>query len=169
MMVRNNWAHLSADFPSKDSIIEDLNVIKEFMTQLKVEETTQKDIEALIKDIECDNVNRVLDLPKVEVTSKKKKESNGADGQIQENDLVSICATPEKMGIVRTIKSLGAVIEYGVFVDGKIKNFYSGQISKVKEQDGAENIVWRGFIFLECCQNRFCAISIQTGSEIDSS
>lgn len=132
--VRNNWAHCSAELPGKDTIINDLKTISEFIGQMGGNRTICTDIDKYISYIERpDSVPISSNLEGSGEVATIIQKSQNSSSEIRENSLVYLVATPEIKGIVMSIKDIGTTVQYEVFVNNTIQRFYSGQIEPVQE------------------------------------
>lgn len=137
MSVRNNWAHCSAELPGKDTILRDLNTISTFIGQISGSQAVCREIDHFIAFIEQpDSVPVALYAGKSAeaenpgITIEKKSD------EIRVNSLVYLVGSPEIKGIVVSMKKLGAVMQYEVFVNNSCQRFFSGQIALVQETAG---------------------------------
>ena len=137
MTVRNNWAHCSAELPGKDTILHDLNTISAFIEQLGGNQAVCRGIDQFISYIE--QPDSVPTFPHEEETVAFKetapKEEN-TPGEIHENSLVYLVGSPETKGIVVSMKNLGTIMQYEVFVNNKLQRYFTGQIALVQETAG---------------------------------
>jgi ATP-dependent helicase HepA len=134
MSVRNNWAHCSAELPGKDTILHDLNTISAFISQIGGSQTICNEIDKFIIFIEQpDSVpiasyeSESLKNRKADHTIEKKSDA------IRENSLVYLVGSPKTKGIVVSMKDLGTITQYEVFVDNALRRYFSGQIALVQE------------------------------------
>lgn len=136
MTVRNNWAHCSAELPGKDMILHDLNTISAFVEQIGGSPDICKEIEKFISCIE--QPDSIPDFNLVKNSAVKDAASNGDDatGEIRESSLVYLVGSPETKGIVVSMKNLGTIIQYEVFVNNKVRRYFTGQIALVQETSG---------------------------------
>ena len=137
MAVRNNWAHCSAELPGKDTILHDLNTISSFIGQVGGSQAVCREIEQFILYIE--QPDSVPTFPSAaETTTVKGAVQNGENitGEIHENSLVYLVGSPETKGIVVSMKNLGTIIQYEVFVNNKLERYFTGQIALVQEAKG---------------------------------
>lgn len=135
MNVRNNWAHVSTDMPGKDTILSDLRTLKALLLQIGGKEESQREIDQFITYIERpDSVPTILP-PEQSVPGPvtEKTETISEDRAIQPNSLVYLIGSPETKGIVLSIKDLGDITMYEVFVNNARRTFYTGQIAPVGE------------------------------------
>lgn len=136
--VRNNWAHCSAELPGKDTIIGDLHTISALISQVGGSISICADIENYIALIEKPD-SILISVVEPEYSSETEtinRESNKAVDTIQANSLVYLVGSPELKGIVVTVKNLGNVTKYDVFVDNALRIFYTGQVALVEETSG---------------------------------
>lgn len=137
MAVRNNWAHCSAELPGKDTILHDLNTISAFIEQLGGSQTVCGEIEKFIAYIEQpDSVPTFPDEEAPEVVRETVSKAEHTPGEIHENSLVYLVGLPETKGIVVSMKNLGTIIQYEVFVNNKLQRYFTGQIALVQETAG---------------------------------
>ena len=134
MSVRNNWAHCGADLPGKDMILHDLRTICTFIGQVDGNRDVCNEIEKFITYIEQpDSVPAYipkLDLESVQDTALQNEET---PGEIHENSLVYLVGSPDVKGIVVSMKQLGSITQYEVFVNNSVRRFFTGQIALVQE------------------------------------
>ncbi len=137
MTVRNNWAHCSATLPGKDAIIHDLNTISVFIDQLGGSQSVLSDIDHIISAIE--EPDSLPSIPAAQTAhAEETSEVSGQNlldqsDQIHENSLVYLVGSPETRGIVVSIRDIGSITQYGVFVNNSLQQFFSGQIALVEE------------------------------------
>ena len=141
MTVRNNWAHCGADLPGKDTILHDLGTIAAFICQLGGDQKVCDEINQIITYVEQpDSIPSLSHEPKSE--SKMLDSSTEKDTEeIRVNSLVYLVGSPETKGIVSSMKKLGDVIQYEVFINNTIQRFFSGQIALVQK---AADYKWVG-------------------------
>ena len=134
MSVRNNWAHCGADLPGKDMILHDLRTICTFIGQVDGSRDICNEIEKFITYIEQpDSVPAYIpkrDLESVQDTALQNEET---PGEIHENSLVYLVGSPDVKGIVVSMKQLGSITQYEVFVNNSVRRFFTGQIALVQE------------------------------------
>jgi ATP-dependent helicase HepA len=137
MNVRNNWAHCSAELPSKDDVLKDLHTTLAFIAQVGGDTIIQRDIEEFITYVERPNsIKNTATHINEHVRTTEQTSSPVSNGEIRVNSLVRLVGSPEVRGIVRAIISLGTVTKYDVFVNGTLCNYYTGQIELVEEAGG---------------------------------
>lgn len=135
--VRNNWAHCITELPGKDVILQDLNTLLAFTEQFDGGKDT------------CDKINRFIDFIEqpdslnLEHSHIESNDSGEADvtttkstASIHENSLVYLVSDPKINGVVMSLKNLGDITQYNVFVNNEIKQYYTGQIALVEKSDG---------------------------------
>lgn len=132
MSVRNNWAHCSTELPGKDTILHDLNIIRQFAQQVNCEKGIFSKIDTLISIIEQpDSIQ--LAPRNVERTSKLSATGRTDDQAITPNSMVYLVSDPQKRGFVTFISKLGTTVKYSVFIDNAIRTYYTGQIAPIAE------------------------------------
>lgn len=135
--VRNNWAHISAELPGKDTIVSDITCLIRFFGQMN-----QHDLIA-----ELERLREMVKLPDPFANEEPRKNSLHTDialvnpssaetrtnpsqnDAIEEKSLVYVVGRPETKGMVFSVSQLGDTKKYEVFVDGTLKTFYEGQIA----------------------------------------
>lgn len=135
--VRNNWAHCITELPGKDVILQDLNTLLAFTEQFDGGKDT------------CDKINRFIDFIEqpdslnLEHSHIESNDSGEADvtttkstASIHENSLVYLVSDPKNNGVVMSLKNLGDITQYNVFVNNEIKQYYTGQIALVEKSAG---------------------------------
>lgn len=136
MNVRNNWAHCSAELPGKDVMLGDLRTISALFSQLDVDDSLIRDVNGFIEYIERPDSIR-LTMPTSADTDNSLFDSIAVTkGEIRENSLVRLAGSPDVRGVVHSIKGLGTITKYEVFINGKLSSFYTGQIEPVEETAG---------------------------------
>lgn len=137
MTVRNNWAHCSAELPGKDTILHDLNTIMDFIGQVGGSATVCKEIGTFISYIEQpDSVPTVFHEESFADVSPNTPVETANTGDIHENSLVYVVGSPETKGIVISVRNLGSIMQYEVFVNNHIQRYFTGQIELVRETAG---------------------------------
>lgn len=136
MTVRNHWAHCSATLPGRDSIIHDLHIISALIAQLHGDQSTLLDIDHFISHIE--EPDSIPEPPHQEIEDREISAAAGAvdTNEIRVNSLVYLVGTPEVRGIVVSMRPLGSVTQYDVFVNNSLQRFFTGQIALVQETAG---------------------------------
>lgn len=135
--VRNNWAHCITELPGEDVILQDLNTLLAFTEQFDGGKDT------------CDKINRFIDFIEqpdslnLEHSHIESNDSGEADvtttkstASIHENSLVYLVSDPKINGVVMSLKNLGDITQYNVFVNNEIKQYYTGQIALVEKSAG---------------------------------
>ncbi len=137
MSVRNNWAHCSAELPGKDTILHDLNTIAAFIGQFGGSQAICREIGEFISYIE--QPDSVPTFPQKEETGaiqEAEQKDKNVPGEIRENSLVYLVGSPETKGIVVSMKNLGTITQYEVFVNNALQRYFTGQIALVQESAG---------------------------------
>lgn len=132
MRVRNNWAHCSAVLPGKDTIIEDLKTLHQFFGQMECDDKLVNEVDQMIEAVKFPSTVDFDALSKGQPEEEIPDES-GDENEIIEKSLVYLIGDPAVRGIVMSITDLGDIKKYDVFVDGRVKTYYSGQIASVAE------------------------------------
>lgn len=137
--VRNDWAHVSASLPGKDTIINDILILIRFFRQMNQEglvpglEEFKGKIERpdlYIQETEEKATAEQTNIPETDNTESEP----AADHAIEERSMVYIVGSPDTKGMVFSVTSLGDTKKYEVFVDGSIRTYYEGQIALVEEK-----------------------------------
>lgn len=132
MRVRNNWAHCNAVLPGKDVIIEDLNTLHQFFEQMKCDDKLINEVDQMIETVKSPCTVDFDVFLKGESEDKIPDEASN-ENEIIEKSLVYLIGDPTVRGIVISITNLGDIKKYDVFVDGRVRTYYSGQIASVTE------------------------------------
>ena len=133
--VRNNWAHVSAELPGKDTIINDIERMMRFFQQMN-QDGLIPGLEEFRAAIEKpDSIKKQPQAitsvsPEAAVEAAPVKEEPQG---ITERSLVYIVGSPETKGMVFSVSVLGGTHKYEVFVDGMLKTYYEGQIALVED------------------------------------
>ena len=133
MNVRNNWAHCSAELPGKDVVLGDLRTISALFSQLDVDDSLIRDVNGFIEYIERPDSIRITMPTSADTDNSSFGSIAVTKGEIRENSLVRLVGSPDVRGVVHSIKDLGAITKYEVFINGKLSSFYTGQIELVEE------------------------------------
>ena len=137
MSVRNNWAHCSAELPGKDTILNDLNKISEFVCQIGGSQSLYNEISSFVDFIEKpDSVPANLIISDKSEVKDRSIQIKNDNTEIRENSLVYLVSEPEVKGVVMSIKNMGTITQYDVFVNNSLQRYYSGQIAPVGETVG---------------------------------
>jgi len=131
--VRNNWAHASTIPPAFSQIINDLKTIKDFMYFLNTNRTHINEFDKLYNEIKTNGIVGIETKSPVDYSSIKPEDISSK--QIIENSLVRLVSNPNSTGVVMRIDKVGNTLQYTVFIDGKQKNYFDGQIELVKEDE----------------------------------
>lgn len=130
MRVRNNWVHCGVNLPGKDIILQDLNTLHEFFEQRESDEQVINEIEHLIEDVKSTSMVDFAMVVQSEETAEASQE-NVEEDEIHETALVYLIGAPSVHGIVMSIRDIGDIKKYEVFVNGSVNTYYSGQIAPV--------------------------------------
>ena len=133
--VRNDWAHVSAALPGKDTIINDILIMIRFFRQMN-QEAHIPGLEDLKARVERPYLF-AQDSPTVEPIAQEAQEvesqTTAQTNEIEERSMVYIVGSPETKGMVFSVSTLGDTKKYEVFVDGAIRTYYEGQIALVEQ------------------------------------
>lgn len=137
--VRNNWAHVSAELPGKDTIVSDIECLIRFFAQMN-RSGLIPDLEQLKARVERPESFKDETPPqpvfRPTVTAPKQADVIVEPEVVQEDDitersLVYIVGSPDTKGMVFSVTQLGDTKKYEVFVEGALKTYYEGQIALV--------------------------------------
>lgn len=137
--VRNNWAHVSAELPGKDTIVSDIECLIRFFAQMN-RSGLIPDLEQLKARVERPEAFKDETPPqpvfRPTVTAPKQADVIVEPEVVQEDDitersLVYIVGSPDTKGMVFSVTQLGDTKKYEVFVEGALKTYYEGQIALV--------------------------------------
>lgn len=135
--VRNDWAHCITELPGKDVILQDLNILLAFTEQFDGGKDTCDKINRFIDFIEQPDS---LDLEHSHIESNDSGETDvtttKSTASIHKNSLVYLVSDPKINGVVMSLKNLGDITQYNVFVNNEIKQYYTGQIALVEKSAG---------------------------------
>ena len=135
--VRNNWAHCITELPGKDVILQDLNILLAFTEQFDGGKDTCDKINRFIDFIEQPDS---LDLEHSHIESNDSGETDvtttKSTASIHKNSLVYLVSDPKINGVVMSLKNLGDITQYNVFINNEIKQYYTGQIALVEKSAG---------------------------------
>lgn len=135
--VRNNWAHCSAELPGKDIILQDLNTLLTFIEQFNGSKAACDEVYGFIDFIEQpDNIDLEHTYEPSNNDTEITKAYNEQTGSIHENSLVYLVSDPQINGVVLSLKELGDITLYNVFVNNEIKQYYTGQIALAEQSAG---------------------------------
>lgn len=134
MRVRNNWAHVTAELPGKDTILTDLDTLHLFFRQRGCDENLLSEVEKLIEEVKTSSTVDITSLTQREEPHAGNEQEAAADENITEKSMVYIIGNPDERGIVISVNDLGNTKKYGVFVNGNLKTYYSGQIALYVEE-----------------------------------
>ena len=135
--VRNNWAHAPAVAPALQLIVNDLSTIKDFIVFLNVTRTIITELEKLIIEIKntgISDINTDLAIEKVI----KSQEKINVTTQISKDSIVRLISNPDTSGVVLGVEEIGNTLQYSVFIDGKQKKFFEGQIELIPHDEKAK-------------------------------
>jgi SNF2 family DNA or RNA helicase len=125
--VRNNWAHAPATPPELSSIISDLEAFESFLGFVEMKCEPFFEFGRLLSDIKSNGINDVVyerPTPKIDATS----EIVSASNEIAINSVIRLVSDHNAVGMVIGIDKVGDTNKYKVFIDGKTREFFEGQI-----------------------------------------
>lgn len=127
VVVRNRWAHLSGELPSKECVQKDISTIISFLEQRG---GANKQIRELY-----DFLNKIDNTEFIEESHHEATATENVitSGDIKEKSLVCPVAQPDVKGVVLSVESIGTTQKFEVFIEGSVKIFYSGQIKLVND------------------------------------
>lgn len=131
--VRNNAAHRSAGFFDKDLIVDDLQTLSCFFNYFSASESVKQDVLHFLKNVKDTASSNFDSQPIAVLVSTKSVESENKDTSIKVGDMVSLVSDPSKIGLVMVVAECGSSIQYKVFIDNAPRDFFEGQIQKVKQ------------------------------------
>jgi len=135
--VRNNWAHSPAVPPPINEIIYDLSTIKDFLILIDTDKEIKKEYEKLLVDVKtngiCDYNEIKIENKNLESTPLKQKKV-----EIEINSIVRLISDINTVGIVMGTDQIGDTLQYTVFINGKTKTFFKGQIELVPQTESSD-------------------------------
>lgn len=134
VMVRNDWAHVSAALPGKDTIVNDILCMIRFFSQMNQEDLLPglEEFKEKMERPDLYAVDSVANEPAAVIPETGKEEETASDDAIEEKSMVYIIGSPETRGMVFSVTDMGDIRKYEVFVDGAIRTYYDGQIALVE-------------------------------------
>ncbi len=134
--VRNNWAHCAGELPEKDVVLRDVDTMINFFESFISRTDISRELADFRKQIErfdfsavYDDTENIIKAPEIIVET----------DDIKEKDRVFLTGDPDTKGMVFSVTKINGENRYEVFVDGTIRTFYEGQISKI---DSAPKYQW---------------------------
>jgi ERCC4-related helicase len=127
LSVRNNWAHISTISPALDEIMSDLSTIKDFLILVDAGRENIKEYDKLLGEIKNNGLSDITtvlltesesDVLKLSVTSK----------EITKESFVRLVSDRDVCGVVIGVNKIGDTSQYTVFINGKAKTYFDGQI-----------------------------------------
>lgn len=134
--VCNNWSYSVSTIPGKDMIISDLHIISSFIDVISEGTAENKGIAELIAEIEKPGSLKSVRRNAGNLENESRQSSvDSEEDEIKENSLIYLLSDPNVKGVVRSIKNLGSIKKYEVFISNDVGSqfFYSGQIALVRE------------------------------------
>ena len=130
--VRNRWAHYSTGSLDNSVTIEDLNTLYAFMSWLSVPNSVLDEIDFFKNKLSAQKSPALVS--KAIETAPLIHVGQESTSSITEKSTVYLVGNPDIKGLVVSITNLGDIQKYGVFVNGEIKTFYTGQIALAEER-----------------------------------
>lgn len=132
--VRNNWVHAPETPPELSMIICDLKTLEKFLGFVCVEREILSEIGKLIDDVSSNGISDAsLSVPAKKTMANS--EFVPAPVEITVNSLVHPVSNPNTVGMVTSVDKVGGTTRYKVFIDGKLRDFFDGQIEPEKTKD----------------------------------
>lgn len=142
--VRNRWAHITPFDISKDTVINDVGIIKELLSTFGAKNGEIAPIESFILSVEDDKhfgelsgnaddtatVHTEKNKPETENAVSKEIVIDDKAADIKAGDMVLLISDPTKVGVVMSKDG----DKYTVFMDGKPGTYYKEQIAIQKIQ-----------------------------------
>jgi ERCC4-related helicase len=125
--VRNNWAHTSTTPAALEEIIEDLSSIKDFLVFVDAGRESILEYEKLLNEIKNNGLSDITPIETVEehiIIS----EPAAMSKEIAKDSIVRPVSDPNISGVVIGVNTIGNTPQYTVFINGKTKTFFDGQI-----------------------------------------
>ncbi len=88
MRVRNNWAHVTAELPGKDTILTDLDTLHLFFRQRGCDENILSEVERLIEEVKTSSTFDITSLTQREEPPAGNEQETAADEHITEKSMV---------------------------------------------------------------------------------
>ena len=134
--VRNNWAHMGSALPEASLVLGDLEIVERFYELMYADRKDIEEIQSLIDGIKRNGEFFVCE----KTEGRKPREETtirNSGSEIQEMDIVTLVSDPRETGLVTEVTEIGNTKQFKVFIAGKPKVFYEGQIRRL-EDDGNE-------------------------------
>lgn len=130
--VRNNWVHCSGTSLRKDEIIHDIEILIKFFEQMTAPQTDINQLKEFKKNVQNENIVAITSVEEIE--EDVVAEGEIPNSEIKEKDTIYLVGDPKTKGMVFSIQNIGNTTKYEVFVDGRLRTFYTGQIAPVVEK-----------------------------------
>jgi ERCC4-related helicase len=139
--VRNNWAHTPAIPASLDEIIGDLSTIKDFLIFIDTNRENLKEYDKLLTEVKTNGISDI----EINIPIKKKQETlekAAIPTKIAKDSIIRLISDTNSVGMVTNIDEIGSSLQYTVFINGKTKTYFEGQIELVPktETSGYSNL-----------------------------
>ena len=136
-IVRNNWAHTAAVSPALESIILDMITIKEFLVIIDAGRENIREFEKLFIDVKTNGINGI-ETGKLKDEVPHSPENTTVSTEIVKDSFVRLISDQNLVGMVTGIDKIGNTLRYTVFIDGKVKTYFEGQIELVPQRESPD-------------------------------
>ena len=133
--VRNNWAHAPTMPPDTNVIVSDLKTLEDFLGFVEVGREKLWEFGRLLNDVKSNGLTDVVPAPKVKSVITPDPAPVTSETEISANSIVHLVSDRNTKGMVVGIDKVGATLRYKVFIDGKVREFFEGQIELEKLTD----------------------------------
>jgi len=134
--VRNNWAHAPATPPELNVIISDLENLYDFLYFIEADRGRLQDIKQFLDDVKLNGIaDAVYSDPKEKKVASASNVPETYETEITVNSIVHLVSDHKAVGMVTGIDKVGHTLRYKVFIDGKHREFFEGQIELEKATD----------------------------------
>lgn len=125
--VRNNWAHVPSVSPALDTIISDLKTLEDFLNFVEADRESLWEFGRLLDNVKS---NGIVSFTPIELPTEliAKSEIILATTEITTNAVVHLVSDRNSVGIVLSVDKVGSISRYKVFIGGKTREFFQGQI-----------------------------------------
>jgi ERCC4-related helicase len=126
--VRNNWAHAPTMPPETSVIVSDLKTLEDFLGFVEVSREKLWEFGRLLNNIKSNGLTDAVPTPKVKPVITPDPAPVISETEISANSIVYLVSDRNTKGMVIGIDKVGATLRYKVFIDGKVREFFDGQI-----------------------------------------
>ncbi|MDR1839746.1 MAG: DEAD/DEAH box helicase family protein [Treponema sp.] len=132
--VRNNWAHNPSIPVSLDEIIKDLLIIRDFLIFVDTGRENLKEYEKLLAEVKANGISDIETNILIEKIPKI-LEKTATTTEIEKDSIVRLISDTNSVGMVMSIDKIGSTLQYTVFINGKTKTYFEGQIEIVPQTE----------------------------------